>query len=234
MKLYYEREGIEIWQGDCLEVMPNISPANLIVTDPPYGINYSSRGGPRCRDKEKHLKTAIAQDLSLNPRWFTACCSALIEKSAIYSFCNFKSYCEMTALIKDAGFKIKTPLVWNKGNHGMGDLRGDYGNRIELCIYAVKGRHILNGSRDGNLLSFQRPSDAHRLHPTQKPVDLLLYLIEKSSVANEIVLDPFLGSGSTLVACVKAGRRGVGIELSEEYCEIAAKRVDEAIEECES
>jgi len=218
-----------LYWGDCLEIMPTLGERSidLIVTDPPYGTSYSSQGGPRVSKNRKSTisnETQIMGDDFVNPKWFSYFYKVLNDGSAFYGFCNFKSYSDFESKIKNI-FRMKTPLVWDKGNCGMGDLKGDYGNQIELIIYAVKGRHILNGNRDRNLLSFQRPADAYRLHPMEKPVDLLSYLISKSSKEDDIILDPFMGSGSTGEAAIKLGRRFIGIEKDLKYFKVAYERL---------
>jgi site-specific DNA-methyltransferase (adenine-specific) len=127
-------------------------------------------------------------------------------------------------------FIIKNILVWDKNSFGMGDLYGQYAPSYEFIIFAVKeqGRK-LNGKRERDLLSFQKTKCD--LHPTQKPVDLLEYLITKSSNENDTILDPFMGSGSTGVACVKTNRNFIGIELDENYFNIAKKRIRKVEEE---
>jgi site-specific DNA-methyltransferase (adenine-specific) len=97
--------------------------------------------------------------------------------------------------------------------------------------YERDGRGLAARLRQGSILSFQRPnSRAAKRHPTEKPVGLLRRLIESSSLIGETVFDPFLGSGSTLVAAIAEDRMGVGIEIDERYAETAAKRVDTALD----
>jgi site-specific DNA-methyltransferase (adenine-specific) len=216
--------------GDCLEVMKDIpdNSIDLIVTDPPYGIEYSSNGGPRVSKERKQKiakETMLNGDTFIEINWFIEMYRVLKSGGALYCFCSWNSFSEFENKIMSSKFKIKTPLIWDKGNCGMGDLKGDYGNQTEIIIFAHKDRHILNGGRDRNILSFQRPADAYRLHPTQKPEQLIQYLIEKSSNENEIILDPFLGSGTTTLSCQKTKRNFVGIEISEKYWKIANDRL---------
>lgn len=140
---------------------------------------------------------------------------------AFYCFCNcdnvefFK-----TEIIKH--FKFKNILIWVKNNWTAGDLKGAYAKQTEYIIYAVKGRHILNGRRDSDVLFYPRVAGKKQLHQNQKPVELLEYLIKKSSNTGDLVFDPFLGSGSTGVACLNLNRKFIGIELDEEYFNIYA------------
>lgn len=117
--------------------------------------------------------------------------------------------------------------MWVKNNHTSGDLEGDYGNKTEFIIYAQKGRRELNGRRDTNVLNFDRVSDLK--HPTQKPVSINEFLITKSSNKNDIILDPFIGSGTTAIAAINTVRQFIGIEQDAHYCEIARQRIANTI-----
>ena len=216
--------------GDCLDILPTLETGSVdaVITDPPYGIDYSSQGGPRVADHNISKRTRIRGDAAFNPEWIVQMQRPLRPGGALYVFCCWDSYANTVSAVVGAGLKNKTTLVWNKGNCGMGDLAGDYGNQTELIVFAHKGRHILRGARDRNILSFQRPGDARRLHPTQKPVELLAWLIEKSTDVGDTVLDPFFGSGTTAVACVQTGRNFIGIELDPGYYAIAEQRINAA------
>ena len=117
-------------------------------------------------------------------------------------------------------------MIWVKNNWTAGDLKGAYAKQTEFIIYAVKGRHILNGKRDSDVLHYNRVVGKNQLHQNQKPVDLLEYLIGKSSDENDTVLDCFMGSGSTGVACKNLNRNFIGIELDEEFYDMAVKRLE--------
>lgn len=222
----------KIIHGDCLEITKDIpdNSIDLIITDPPYGIEYSSNGGPRVSKHRKDKiasETKIVGDEFINPLWFKEMFRVLKSGSAVYIFCNWDSYSEMRSYVNNVGFKLKTPIVWDKGNCGMGDLKGDYGNQTEIIIYAVKGRHKLNGGRDRNIVKCQRPADAYRLHPTQKPEDLISFLMKKSSFPGDIILDMFLGSGTTVNVCQSIDRKFIGIEKDKKYYDIAIQRIAE-------
>lgn len=222
---------VQLYNEDCLNIFPSIpnSSIPLIVTDPPYGDSYLSNGGPRVSKHRKpsiQKETSIMNDSFLNPLWFSEMFRVLSPSGALYCFCSFNSFCKFSSLISTSGFNIKNTLVWDKGNSTMGDLEGDYGNQTELIIFATKNRHILNGGRDRNILRYPRPSDATRLHPTEKPVPLLKFLINKSSRYTDTVLDPFMGSGSTGVACKSTNRKFVGCEIDPIYFHTSQTRIN--------
>lgn len=106
----------------------------------------------------------------------------------------------------------------------MGDLYGDYAPKSEFIIYARKGKRKLNGRRDSNILYFNRTNN--KLHPTEKPLDLCEFLINKSSNENNLILDSFIGSGTTALACKNLNRNFIGFENNEEYFKIAQKRLN--------
>ena len=149
----------------------------------------------------------------------------------MYLFTQDSVLAETLNLVEESGFKLKNILVWDIGNWSAGDLKGAYGKRTEFIIYAVKGRHILNPigdtKRHNNILEFSRVVGKKQVHQNQKPVDLLEFLIKKSSDDGDWVFDPFMGSGSTGVAASNIDRNFYGIELDEKYFDIAKDRIYE-------
>jgi site-specific DNA-methyltransferase (adenine-specific) len=140
-----------------------------------------------------------------------------------YLFCNEYGLATFRTEMAAAGFKVKRLLVWVKDQHTAGDLKGDYANRTEYLLFGHKGRRKLNGHRDANVIFFKR-AGRKRDHPTEKPEEMLRYLVGKSSAPGELVLDPFAGSGTTCKAARDTGRRYLGIEVDRKYAETARKR----------
>lgn len=209
-----------ILQGDCLEIIKTIDDGSfdMCLTDPPYGMNYQSS-----RRTDKHEKIALDDSIE----WFEDFAKELYRvmrnDTHVYIFCNEYAISHFRDWLEAAGFTNKRTLVWVKNNHTSGDLEGDYANKTEFILYAQKGRKLLSGGRDTNVLNYSRTNTDN--HPTEKPIDLCAYLIGKSAPQGGIVFDPFAGSGTTLVASKLYGREAVGIELSEKYCEIARQRL---------
>ena len=127
---------------------------------------------------------------------------------------------------KIAGFDIKSELIWNKVYHGMGDLKAQFAPTHENIIFAVKGKFAFPGGRPRDLLTCEKLNSAHMVHPTEKPVELMEDIITSITRENDIILDPFAGSGSALVAAKQTGRRYIGIELDEGYYQTALHRLE--------
>jgi len=186
---------------------------SCVVIDPPYGMGYKSN-----MRKEKQPKIAgDSRDLSLSwiYEWSREIDRVTKDDAHIYVFCSWHKLCTFYREIGRV-FKIKNILVWDKKKNSMGDLKGDYAPMHELILFINKGKP-LKGSRDGNIIRFLKGENV--LHPTQKPVELIEYLITKSSERNEIVLDTFAGSFSTAKAALQTGRHFLASELSREHFE---------------
>lgn len=217
----------ELFNDDCIKIMNQLikrESVDLIISDPPYLMNYKT--GMR-KNKQHRFCSPILNDS--NPEFIKnmikCAYNILKDNSAFYCFCNSNHVDFFKAEIEKF-FKVKNILIWIKNNHTAGDLKGAFGKKTEFIIYAVKGRHILNGKRDSDTLYYNRVAGNKQLHQNQKPVELIEFLIKKSSKLGQTVLDPVMGSGTCGVACKNLNRNFIGIELDKEYYEIAEKRID--------
>ena len=192
---------------------------DLIVTDPPYGMKFRSN-----HRAERYGN--IHWDDNLD--WVNDFCAEanriLKGDSHLYMFCSFHNV-DIFKQSLERYFTIKNILIWEKNNTSMGDLKGDYAPKYEMILFATKGRRLLNGGRDPNIVKFARTGN--KLHPTQKPVELMSYLVSKSSKEDDIVYDPFMGSGTTAEAAYENKRNYIGSEIDDTYYEIALTRVDQ-------
>ena len=222
------RERIDLMMGDCLECMAEIEPGSvdLVLTDPPYGMAFQSN---RRVVRDKFAK--IANDASLDwlDPFFAACDRAMRANTAIYTFCSWH-HVDVFKQAFERKFTLKNILVWNKNNHGSGDLTGAYAPRHEFILFGHKGRSLLREKRVPDVFDFPKVSSAKLVHPTEKNINMLEVFVRNSSDASGVVLDPFMGSGTTGVAAMNTGRRFIGIELSEGYFDIACKRIEAALE----
>lgn len=209
-----------LYHGDCRSILPLIDTVELLVTDPPYGVNYKSGWS--------NDQKIPGDDGSLD---VVSCIKLAVEKLGIarhaYVFGEFDL----------SGLKITKPvqLIWDKVSISGGDLKSPWGKQHEPIMFFAKadrasrhrGKEGLSARlRSGSILRYQRRNGKKGFHPTEKPLMLLQELIESSSRFGETVLDPFAGSGSTLVAAVREGRNAIGIECNEAWCETAAKRLE--------
>ena len=217
---------IDIRKGDCLELMSDIpdSSIDLVLTDPPYLISYKTN---RRKNKEHDFCTTIMNDDNedLIKRYIKECYRIMKNDSALYMFCSsgkvdiFKQEIEKY-------FKLKNIIIWVKNHQTAGDLKAQYGKKYEMIIYANKGRRNINGKRLSDVWEYSRVAGKKQVHQNEKPIDLLEMCLEKSSEPNDVVFDGFMGSGSTGVACKNTGRSFIGIELDENYFNIAKERIE--------
>lgn len=213
-------ENIELINGDCFEINKSIQSESidLILTDPPYGMEFQS--GYR---KEKHDKIANDDNLDWLPDWLKDQYRILKNDSHAYIFCSWHNIDKFKKYSEESGFTLKNILIWYKNNTGMGDLFGDYAPQYEFILFLVKGKKNLNGRRDSNVIRCKRTKNDN--HPTEKPIEILQFLIEKSSEKGDLVLDNFYGSGSCAIACHNTHRRFLGHEIDSKRHESAVKRL---------
>ena len=223
---------IQLYNGDCLELMKNIpdGSVDLVLTDPPYLCDYSRH------DSKSRFSKKIANDENnsenegMIEKYLQECYRIMKDNTAIYCFCNYKKIDFFKQQIEIAGFNLKNIIIWDKQRNGMGDLSTTFGYSYEFIIFASKGQPKIRGKRISDVWQFARVKTKEQEHQNQKPVDLLIQAIEKSTDEGEVVFDGFMGSGSCGVACVNTNRNFIGIELDAGYFEIAKKRIEEKFE----
>lgn len=229
VKPYYERDGIRIFHGDCREVLPTleVGSVDLVLTDPPYGKRYVTAW----RSRTDPLVAPIVGDESLDVMADSLpLLDALLRPDRhLYFFADPELLEQARPLVANF-WQVKNTIAWDKGDRGsVGDLEAGYAKCWEAIIYANKGRRPLFGGRPRSVIRHDWSSTDDPVHPAVKPVPLLLRLIQRSSQLCELVIDPFMGSGTTLRAAHNLGRRAIGVEVEERYCEIAAKRLQQAV-----
>ena len=163
------------------------------------------------------------ENLEFLNNFFQECNRVLKKDSALYVFCSWHNVDKFKKEFEKY-FKLKNILVWVKNNHGSGDLQASYAPKYEFILYGNKGRRKFENGRKEDVLFYNKTKN--ELHPTQKPVDLLEFLINNSSKENDNILDAFMGSGSTGVACQNTNRNFIGFELDEHYFQIAKERLN--------
>ena len=228
MEVLKSKLDFKLVNGDCvveLERMVNDGVSvDMILTDPPYLMNYSVHKKIRNTDFCKPIPNDNNFELihDVIPLLY----DLLKPNGACYMFCN-SNHIDYFKRELSQYFDFKNILVWVKNNWTGGDLTTTYGKRTEFILYMSKGKqHKLNGRRDHDVLFYDKIVGKKQLHQNQKPVPLLEFLISKSSQVDDTVLDCFMGSGSTGVACKNLNRNFIGIELEEKYYNMANKRIN--------
>lgn len=227
MRPYYEHGGITIFHGDCREVLPTLTEAScdLLVTDPPYGMAFGGFRGVQ----QNVAADGARQGIRLVRQSLDEARAAMKADGHFLLFCHWESWPDFYDACSPY-FGIKNALIWFKDRGGMGDTEMEYARDYEVILYGVRGRRPISGKREGAVIEgFPPVQSQRRVHPTEKPLELLAFLIAKHSPDGGTVLDPFMGSGTTLRAAKDLGRRAIGIELEERYCEIAAERLAQEV-----
>ena len=198
--------------------------ANLIITDPPYNVNYEGSVG---KIKNDNMDQGKFYDFLLSS--FLNMEKYLADDGSIYVFHADTEGLNFRKAFQDAGFYLSGTCIWKKQSLVLG--RSPYQWQHEPILYGwkKKGKHKwYTGRKESTIWEFDKPNK-NADHPTMKPIPLLAYPIKNSSMTNSIVLDPFGGSGSTLIACEQTDRVCYTIELDEKYCDVIIKRYIEQV-----
>jgi DNA modification methylase len=211
-----------ILQGDSVKILPTLdeNSFDLLLSDPPYGMDFKSGWN----NKEKIANDKIQDTTILFENVLKESVPLLKDDAHFYLFGNINFIGKIRPIIEKY-LNLKNILIWDRRVIGMGDLKS-YGNSYDIIYFGYnKVWKDLNGTRDRDLLSYSRIDPAKNIHPTEKPLDILEYLIKKSSNENDKVLEPFAGGGSTLVACKNTNRQATGIEIEEQYVKLINTRI---------
>ncbi len=236
MKPYYQDDAVTLYHGDCREVLPSLDVrADLILTDPPYGVSvagsrYVSPQGTRNLDLLSEdscwseVKTLWQESLS-------ASLARVADHGSIYAWVGHRIFGDTVGMLEGAGWSTRF-LVWAKKVPPMGPPRSGWLSGAELCVYAYRpGRtwtHTVPCPNNVFVADSYRHGQPGKLpHPTQKPTRVISPLVIASTNPGDLILDPFAGSGTTLRVAKDLGRRSVGIELREGFCEIIAERMSQ-------
>lgn len=225
----YRSDLAEVYNADALDVLPELATesVDLVIADPPYGVEWQSNRRAETFDEilsdapsdREGIRKVLAETVRL-----------VGQHRHLYVF-------GPDDVLAGLLVSERAELVWDKGRPGMGDLSAPWGPQHERISFAVsKRRHA--GKRDapalpvrmrkGSVLRFSPPTGRNVRHPSEKPVALLRELVESSSRAGDLVLDPFAGIGSTGVAAILSGRRTILVELHDDYARLAVRRVQDA------
>ena len=224
---------INLYKGDCLELMQQIRSETIdsIVTDPPYKIITGGDSNGKNSIRPKGILSGNRELMKFIPKfseWLPECYRVLKNGTHAYFMVNSTNLTEMLVEVEKTGFKIHNILIWKKNNCTPSQF---YMKNCEYIIFCRKGKaKYINNIGDSKTVHEFNNISGKKVHPTEKPIELMKFYIENSSEENDTVLDPFMGSGSTGVACVNTFRNFIGFEIDENYFNIATKRIEEAQE----
>lgn len=197
-----------LYQGDCMEILPILGKVDSVITDPPYGMSFQSN-----HRSEKHLK--IANDQSADLANFVINWAIQNANHSVYAFGRWDNLSDYP--------KPKSLITWVKNNWSMGDLKHEHGRQTEVAFFYCGKNHYFPAGRPTDVISYPRTNN--EFHPTEKPVGLIAQFIKWTG---GLIVDPFMGSGTTGVAAIRAGRKFIGIESEPKYFDIACKRIEAA------
>lgn len=223
-----------IYFEDCVEGMRERiadNSADCVITDPPYGFDYSARG------EQDFDSLANFDDWELFEEALDELRRVATESAHVYVWWGWQFYGQMESMFRDHFDHLDT-LVWVKDNFGLNaNHRDRYRPQYEVCFHGTLGddaRELNNANALSNVLEYPRDATTEYEHPTQKPVALLSELIYNSTEPGDVVLDAFVGSGSTAVAAIQSNRDIIGFEIDEEYRLVIERRISEAQRQVES
>ena len=225
-------EDIILKNNDILEELSKISDSffDMAVIDPPYILNKTTGGVSKIglvnkwqgNIKGSDKKSSILNDIKFE-EWLPEVYRVLKDNSHCYIWTNDKNLADLQKEAEKVGFRLHNILIWKKNNSTPNRW---YMKNCEFILFLYKGKaKPIKNKGASQFLEYRNKNGKEKLHPTEKPVDLIKELIYNSSNENDIVLDCFMGCGSTGVACIETNRRFYGIELDEKYFKIAEERL---------
>lgn len=226
-----------LYLGDCRDILPTLGKVDAVVTDPPYSVSLdgSSASFTRLGNKGTRSLSFFAGDTdwpAMTALVVDAITAAVSTRPlSIYCWCGHRQFGPITDALEAEGYSTRF-LVWRKKCPAPAPPRSGWQSGAELCLYGyLPGRHFADGMfnnvLDSDSFRFGQPGKVD--HPTQKPMATIAPLLEVSTLRGQTILDPFMGSGTTGVACQKLGRSFIGIEIEPKYFDIACRRLEQAM-----
>jgi len=240
MKPYYERDGITIYHGDCFDVLHELSGVGAVLTDPPYSSGGAFRGDRVRSTVDKYVQTGtlayrseFAGDnrdqrsyLAWSSLWMSAARNASVVGAPIAVFTDWRQLPITTDAIRAGGWTWRGIAVWAKG---YGRVNGSgFSAACEYVPWGTNGPAAERTDYPGGYFEFLSERGDDKQHIAQKPLEVMDWLMRIVG-QGALVLDPFMGSGTTLVSAKVAGLPAIGIDSDERYCEISAKRLAQGV-----
>lgn len=233
---YYEQDGIVIYHGDCFDVLHDLRGVGAVITDPPYSSGGAFRGDRAMTTVSKYVNSdtaAYRPEFAGDNRdqrsfavwcamWMNAARQASLQGAALASFIDWRQLPTLTDSVQAGGWLWRGLATWHKP--GIRMQRGRFSASAEYVVYATNGEAIDHDGCAQNVFACQPESDKE--HIAQKPEAVLQWVLSVVP-RGALVLDPFMGSGTTLVTAKVRGHKAIGIDVDERYCEIAARRLQQ-------
>lgn len=238
MKPYYQDDAATIYHGDMFDVLPHLSGVGAVITDPPYSSGGAFRGDRAQSTSTKYVQTGteayrpeFAGDnrdqrsfLAWCALWLNAARAATLPGSPVACFIDWRQLPTMTDAVQAGGWLWRGIAVWSK-KYGRPNPAG-FSSACEFVVWGTNGPASEQDDYPPGVFECQSPQD--REHIAQKP-EAVMQWVTRLSRPGSIVLDPFMGSGTTLVAAKAIDRRAIGVEVDERYCEVAARRLSQNV-----
>lgn len=244
MKPYYEQDGITIYHGDAREVLPTLSNIDLVITDPPYSSGGAFRSDRNLATSEKYQLTGTQtmhanfpgdnRDQRTFTMWCSYWCADLLKitrtGAALLCFIDWRNLPCVIDAVQVGGWVYRGIIPWDKTEQVRPD-KGWFRSQCEYIVAATNGpleRGVATPYQTTTGFLRYPVRIAEKQHSTQKPVELITAIL-KTRGDWQTMLDPFMGSGTALVAAKQMGRHAIGIDMEEHNCEIAAKRLSQSV-----
>jgi len=244
MKPYYQDDRVTLYHGDALAILPQLEAgaAQAVLTDPPYSSGGMVRGDRMASTQSKYVQTDSMSGKQLNSfsgdnrdqrafllwsnLWISSALKVVTEGAIIGSFTDWRQLPTMTDALQIGGAVWRGVVPWHKPNGR--NTQGRFANNCEYFVWGTNGPRTRELDQQSETLGgfWQENTPRERVHQTQKPIALMQWLA-RCVLPGETILDPFAGSGSTLIAASAIGRKAIGVELDERNCEIIAKRLSQ-------
>lgn len=237
-RIYYEDEHVTLWHGDALDVLPSLSGIGAVVTDPPYSSGGAFRGDRTASTVTKYVNSDTATyrpEFAGDNRdqrsfaawctlWMNAARKASVSGSVLASFIDWRQLPTLTDAVQGGGWIWRGIATWWKP--GIRMQRARFSSSAEYIVYATNGEVIDHNGAPQNVFRCAPAPD--KQHIAEKPREVMHWILGIVPPA-AIVLDPFCGSGTTLVAAKDLGFKSIGIDCDERYCEMAAQRLSQSV-----
>lgn len=218
---------------DCLDGMKDIpaESVDLVITDPPYGISRELN----CKNQRLGTTAKLNFNFGAWDKFDTKWFEVAIHKTKgwMATFCAKKDIGVFWGILEKNGFVAIDTLAWIKPDPLPLNAKSRFLNAWEAIVVGKRPGAHWGSNYFPNILKFQAPKGKDRIHPTQKPLELIKKIIELTTKRHDIVLDPFIGSGTTALACKLLGRHFIGFETSQKFCKLAEKRINSTSESLE-